>query len=160
MNYAHYINILIQGLNWMAVNLPWNAIIGSGALSVLLVGPNKMIKAWFKHHEQIMPFVVGAAGVLAVAIHGLMTVPAVQPALILVEGLAVAYGTQPFFKLMVKPLAAYLGAKIAKWWGERVAQAVHLDEARSALEPAGGISAPALAAAPVQRAITIQDFKR
>jgi hypothetical protein len=147
---VHASTNVINGLNWFAVHvigqIPWEAIAASGILSGLLLIPQKLIKKavddaekvavlpFIKlNREQIMIVLVGLAGLTASAIHYLVSTPTANPSLVALQGLAVSFGTQPFYFLIVKPLSAYIAEQVTK------AAAVDND-ITSAKVPEGGLN--------------------
>lgn len=135
-----YVEIARDALNWLAVTLPWDVIIESGALSgalaVLLVGPYRIVKRYFEHYKEVMTIVVGVGGVALTFGQYLLSTPQYAPQLAVLQGLAVAYGSQPFYKIVLKPLWMATTRAITK---KVVEYNQALSQPQVALEPAGGI---------------------
>lgn len=139
MSASEILNIIVNVLNWLATNLPIEAIVASGLLSTALLGPQKLVKKWFDHNEQVMILLVGVGGVLIAGANYLITTPSENPSIIALQGLALAFGSQPFYFIVVKPASRAIGA----WVTARVAEAAELKLARQAAVPAGSVlSAP------------------
>lgn len=107
-------NKAIDYLNYAATNIPWAAIAASGILSGLLLGPQKLIKKYVVHNEQVMIVLVGAAGLVVAGVHYLLTVPTTNPKFIALQGLALSFATQPFYFLLWKPAMAWFSGQLVK----------------------------------------------
>ena|SRR6476660_5187141 len=131
----------IQTLNQVATSIPWATIgqvIGaSGVLSFVLVPVKKKVDKWFVHHKQMMITLVGLGGVLIAATHYLMQTPTQNPGIIAMQGLMIAFVSQPFYLIIVKPLVSYIATTVAK----AAAFNEQVESAKSALEP---MDAPAV----------------
>jgi xanthosine utilization system XapX-like protein len=127
----HLLSILqtaYDGLNWFALNViaqvPWDAVAASGILSGLLLFPQKLIKKLVDdtqkvpfiklNREQFMICLVGLAGLAVSAVHYLLSVPTNNPSLVALQGLALSFGTQPFYFLAWKPFVKWFNAKVAQ----------------------------------------------
>lgn len=156
---VHIYNEVMVVLNWLAVNLPWGAIAASGILSGLLIGPQKAIKRWYERNEQIMITLIAIVGPTAMAawtyiLHHYGT----DPRIVVVQGLAISFMTQPFYFMVYKPYVINkLIPRVAKWIAAQVAAAEQLNEVKTAVEPAGGLPVAAPDAPKVS--VPIQDFK-
>lgn len=167
MDFLHYIKVAVDILNWIALNAPWEAIIASGVLSGLLVGPQKLVKKLFEHNEQVMILIVGCAGLLVAGGNYLLHTPTQEPTIVALQGLALAFGSQPFYFIIVKPLSK----RASVWFAARVAEASLIREARAAaaLEvaptpapapvPVADVVAPSSPSA-LHRSIDVQTFDR
>jgi xanthosine utilization system XapX-like protein len=131
-------------------------LLTSGILSGLLIGPQKAIKKWFEHNEQVMILTVAAAGMLVAGAHYLINTPSANPSIIAVQGLVLAFMTQPFYFIVWKPLMRKIGVSFIPWLREQIKEAESLNEVKTAVEPAGGLPAPALTEKPT---VPITDFK-
>lgn len=150
----HYVDIAITILNWVATHIPWDGLIASGLLSALLVGPQKVIKSWFTHNEPvIIGFITVLGPVLMLAWSYLIHQYGTDPSIVALQGLALAFATQPFYFIMVKPLYKKLAAYIAA----RIAEAANLNLVKSAKEPAGGLPL-AVGATPLASSIEVKTF--
>ena len=148
---VHIFNEVMTVLNWLSVNIPWGAVLASGLLSGLLIGPQKLVKRWFKRNEQVIITIIGIVGPTAVAawtylIHNYGT----DPRIVVVQGLAVSFATQPFYFMFWKPyVIGKLIPKTAKWIAVQVAEAEKLNAE----------TAPTPVAAAPKVTVPIQDFK-
>lgn len=145
----HLSHQVLDMLNYLATHVPWDAVLASGVLSGLLVGPKKLVEKWFKHNEQIMILVVGAAGLLVAGVNYLIHTPTQNPTIIAAQGLILAFMTQPFYFIVIKPVSRRLGV----WFSAQLANASLLNDARSVLQPAA--PAPVAKADPAALAKTI-----
>lgn len=129
MDFTQIITIVVQALNWLAVNIPWDLVIASGVLSPVLLA----IKKW-RHiqSEKVMMTLVLVLGMIGSAITYFLTVHSSDPTIIAVQGLMVAAMSQPFYYLVVKPFSVWLGGELAK------ARAYDA-EVKSAAIPADGL---------------------
>src|SRR3990167_1881552 len=92
-------------LNWIDINVPWEGVLASGVLSGILVGPQRLVKKWFKHNKIVIITFIGVLGpTLMFAWSYLLNTYPTAPQIVAVQGLALAFATQPFYYLMVKPL--------------------------------------------------------
>jgi len=109
---------IINFLNDVATNVPWatigEVVAASGLLSFILVPLKKPVANWFKHNEQMMITLVGVGGVLIAAANYLLTTPTQNPSIIAMQGFVVAFGSQPFYFIIVKPLLRWITKQIAK----------------------------------------------
>jgi hypothetical protein len=125
-------NNVFDFLNHVAVDIPWAAIgqvIGaSGVLSFTLVPVKKKVDDWFVHHKGVMVFLVGLGGVLMAALHYLLNTPTQNPGIIVVQGFVIAWVSQPFYRIIVKPFLQYISDKIANG-------AAFNEQVKSALTP-------------------------
>lgn len=120
-------------IHWSTILTVLQLVFVSTGLSALFVAPQKAIKKWFEHNEVI---IVGLIGVTSIAlmfawnylVHNYPT----NPHLTAIQGLALAFSTQPVYFIIVKPLAE----KVAIWWAKRVKEA---EAIRSAAVPAEGL---------------------
>jgi hypothetical protein len=125
-------NKLIDWLNYAAVNIPWEAVAASGVLSGLLLGPQKLVKKYVQHNEQVMIVLVGVSGIVVAGVHYLATAPTTNPKFIALQGLALSFLTQPFYFIVWKPLVKLLS--------DSFVQAAAVDEqVISAKVPAAGL---------------------
>jgi len=159
MDFVHIINQLVDGLNWAAKNVPWDALAASGLLSGLLVGPYKKIKKWFDHHEVVIIGLIGILGPLVTMVWSyLLHNYGTDPRIVLLQGLGVAFMTQPFYLILVKPGTKRLGA----WITAQVlaAQKLNIERSEGLTEPTTGVSVPTTSTVTVQSpSVPIQDFK-
>lgn len=154
----HLLHQIIDILNYAAVHIPWDAVLASGVLSGVLIGPQRAIKKWFEHNEQIMILTVAAAGLLVAGTHYLMTTPSANPSIIAVQGLVLAFMTQPFYFIVWKPLMRKIGVSFLPWLREQIKEAESLNDVTSAVEPVGGL--PAVTAEAAEKVtVPITDFK-
>lgn len=155
---AHIFHQILEILNYIAVHTPWDAVAASGLLSGILIGPQRAIKKWFEHNEQIMILTVGAAGILVAGTHYLISTPSVNPSIIAVQGLVLAFMTQPFYFIVWKPLMRKIGVSFIPWLREQIKEAESLNavDTPAAAVPAEPIAAPA----PSEKVtVPITDFK-
>jgi hypothetical protein len=100
----HHINVALN-------NIPWGAVAASGVLSPVLLA----VKKWFSvQSEKVMITLVAASGMLVAGANYLLHVPTHEPTIIALQGAAIAFGTQPFYFFIVKPLAAAVADQLAK----------------------------------------------
>jgi hypothetical protein len=119
---VHIFNEIMAALNWAAVNVPWAAVVASGVLPGLLLGPQKLFKRWFKNHEPwIIGFIAIVGPTITVAWSYILHHYGTDPHVVLLQGLALSFTTQPFYFMVWKPwivgklwpmLTAWLAAKI------------------------------------------------
>ena len=140
------LTIILNGLNFAAKNVPWDAILASGILSPLLLIPKRVVKKYFIHQEQVMIIVVGLAGLLVAAGNYLLHVPNQNPGIIAIQGAVLAFMTQPIYFIVVKPLCRKISAIIAV----EIAKAAAKDEVHSAAVPPEGL--------PITAPKVIEDF--
>ena len=108
---TEFLQTLLSGLNYLAVNIPWEAVVAGGVLSPLAVGVNKLIKA----QKPITKFtVVFMVAVLGCGINYILNTPVRDPSIIALQGAVVTFFAQPFYLLMVKPGFAWVGVQLAK----------------------------------------------
>jgi hypothetical protein len=113
----HYVQIIINGLNWVAVNAPWTTIATVAALTGFLTIPNKLLKKLFTddmQHRNIMQFVVvPATSIVMVGAEYIASTPTANLSLGLgvIRSLAIAYSTQPFWRFIVRPLISWIVAR-------------------------------------------------
>lgn len=143
---------LLTNLNSLAVHIPWSTLgeglLASGVLSAFLTAPYHFIKKWFEHHSEVMIVVVGLSGLAVSGVNYLLKTPTTDPTIVALQGFAIAFGTQPFYKLMLKPLFAWLTSLITA----KVEKAVEYNaELKSA-------AIPVTLAKP--QALPIQDFSQ
>jgi len=134
------VNEIINVLNWLATNIPWEAILASGVLTAFLQIPKQWVKKWFEHYDWVMLLLAGIGSLAIVTIDYLTNDPSFAPKFLPVYAAAMAYATQPFYKVMLKPLISWLSAQAAQ-------AAIQL-EAQSATEPATGLP---ITASPVEQ---------
>lgn len=134
---------VLEILNYVSANIPWDAVAASGVLSPLLVG----VKRWFSvQSERIMISLVILFAMLAAAGNYLLNVPSQDPGVIAVQGAVLAFMTQPVYFFVVKP--AY------KWFSGQLAKAAAFDEqVKANTEPVPVPSAAAASLAPVEPAV-------
>lgn len=122
-------------LNWLAVNVPWEAVLATGALTWALQLPKHWIKKWYKHYELIMILsaFVGSFGL--VVLNYVQSNPTFAPQLLAVQAAAMAWMTQPWYRLIVKPM----WAAAAKYLQTQISEAQFRHEAQTALVPANGL---------------------
>jgi hypothetical protein len=129
MNIAEILKQIVDVLNWIAINIPWEAVLASGALSTLLIGPQKLIKRWFEHNEQVIITFIGIVGpTLMFTYNYLIHHYPTDPQIVALQGLALSFATQPFYFVMVKPISKIFAARVAK-------AIAYNEEKRSALAP-------------------------
>jgi hypothetical protein len=156
----HLFNEVMTVLNWLARNVPWDAVAASGVLSGLLIGPQKIVKKWFEHNEPIIIAVIGLVGPLVVAswtylLHHYGT----DPRIVVLQGLAVSFMTQPFYFVVWKPFVLNrLAPQVRNWFASKVAAqfaaAREINEVRATAVPA-----PVSATVRTKTPVPIQDFK-
>lgn len=127
---------VINVLNWIALNIPWEAIVATGLITALLEAPKRWIKNIFVHYDWVMIILAGIVSLVVVTVNYLLNDPTYAPKLVPVIAAAMAYGTQPFYKILFKPaLTALIG-----FFGKQVAEARLRSEAqRAAQVPATGL---------------------
>lgn len=154
---VHIFNEVMTILNWLAKNIPWDAVVASGVLTGLLAGPQRLFKKWFDNHEPIIITLIAVTGPTVVAawtyiLHHYGT----DPRLVVLQGLAVSFMTQPFYFMVWKPFVVKkLVPKVAKWIAAQVAEAEKLNSDTDTPAPAIAAVVPA----PPKVAVPIQDFK-
>lgn len=120
---------IIDALNWIALNIPWDLVIASGVLSPVLLG----VKKWFSvQSEKVMMTLVIVFGAIGATVSYLVGVPTTDPTIIAVHGLVISALSQPFYYLLVKPASKWLSAELAK-------AAAFDAEVKSAAIPADGL---------------------
>lgn len=112
---TQYIQQVFDILNWIANNLSLLTVIAPAVLSGLYVAPQKVIKKWFVKNERVIITFIGTASVVIMfawsyLIHNYSTVPQV----VALQGLALAFSTQPFYFIMIKPLMARIAVYSAQ----------------------------------------------
>lgn len=122
-------------LNWLALNVPWEAILALPVISAILLVPKRFVKRVFVHSELIMILLVGVAGLVTSVGHYLSTTPELHPSIVALQGLAISFGTQPVYYALIKPLSRKAGA----WFVREISKASASIEARSAIVPEGGL---------------------
>lgn len=132
---THNLQTVIDALNWTTVNVPWAGIAASGALSAVLEAPKKLVQSWFVHDKVVMVSLVGIGGILIAGSHYLLANPDYGWSLVFLQGLAIAFGTQPFYRVLVKPASVAVGA----WLLQQAQKAVEYNDLKSAAVPAAGI---------------------
>jgi hypothetical protein len=131
----HVLAEVTNFLNWLATNLPISGIMASGALSAALVGPKQLVEKWFVHYKAVMITLVGIGGILIAGVHYMVASPDYSWQIVYLQGLAIAFGTQPFYRILIKPGAAALGA----WLLKQAEKAAQLNEAKTAKVPVSGL---------------------
>ena len=133
----------INVLNWIAVNVPWKEIFESGALTaavtVLLVPVYRIVKKYYDHHKEVMVIAVGLTGLVASYVQAYLSANPSRLGYASIRGFAIAFGTQPFYKIVLKPLTSVIVSGVSA----QIAKAKSLSEAQSAAVPAEGIPTPA-----------------
>lgn len=105
------IHSIADGLNYLAVHVPWAAVAASGILSPILL----FVKKWFSvQSEKVMISLVALSGMLVAGASYLLHVPTHDPSIIALQGAAIAFMTQPFYFFIVKPLAASVSEQLSK----------------------------------------------
>jgi hypothetical protein len=131
---ANHIAQNLQGLPWGDIG---SYVGASGILSVVLIKPYKWIKKYFDHHKEVMTIVIGVGGILLAAAHYLLTTPTQEPNIIVMQGLVISFLSQPFYKIILKPLTGFLVAKIVE------AETIKA-QAQTAIVPASGLPLPSI----------------
>jgi hypothetical protein len=131
----HVFNQLMAALNWVAVNVPWAAVVASGILPGLLMGPQRLFKRWFKNHE---PWIVGFIAVLGPVIVAtwsyILHHYGTDPRMALLQGLALSFSTQPFYFIVWKPwVIGKLWPMFANWIASQVQEAEHLNQEKASV---------------------------
>lgn len=127
---------VINVLNWIALNIPWEAIAATGVITALLEPIKKWVKKIFVHYDWVMVLLAGLVSLVVVTVNYLLNDPTYAPKLVPVIAAAMAYGTQPFYKILFKPALTALVGFVTK----QVAEARLRSEAqRAAQVPANGI---------------------
>jgi hypothetical protein len=102
---------ILHTVNAVLANVPWSAVAASGLLSPVLLA----IKKWFSvQSERVMISLVALSGMLVAGGSYLLHVPTHDPTIIALQGAAIAFGTQPFYFFIVKPIAASVEEQLAK----------------------------------------------
>lgn len=140
MDFSEILKQTIEILNYVATNVPLDAIIASGVLSPILLGFKKVFGV---NSEKVMITMVGIAGILVATGNYLLHVPTSDPTVIAMQGAVLAFMTQPFYFLLVKPASKRIGV----WAAAQLAKAqVYQDDVKSA-----AIASPAV--------VPISDFR-
>lgn len=109
--------------------IPWELVIASGILSPVALA----FKKWLHiQNEKVMMTMVLVFGLIGAAITYITTVPTDDPTIIAARGLMIAAMSQPVYYLVVKPIATWLSAELAK-------AAAFDAEVKSAAIPAEGL---------------------
>lgn len=123
------VHSILNVLNWIALNVPWDLVIASGLLSPVALG----FKKWRDiQSEKFMMTLVLILGVAGAAATYLMETPTTDPSIIAARGLMIAAMSQPWYFVIYKPAVKWLSAELAK------ARAFDA-EVRSAAIPAEGL---------------------
>lgn len=129
---------VVNALNWLATNIPWKEIFESGVLTgvltALLVPVYRIVKRVYDHYKEVMIVVVGLFGVGASFAAEWISANPKAPGAAFVTGLAIAFGTQPMYKV-----AKLFGAYLTRIWLANWNKAKELHEASSAKVPAEGL---------------------
>lgn len=124
---------IVKILNYLATNMPWEALVASGIISPLLVGIKKVLSV---QSERVMISLVLIVSILAATGHYLLTVPTSNPSIIAMQGAVLAFMTQPVYFFLVKPAS--------KWFSETLAAAAAFKaDVKSAAEPQQGLTTQA-----------------
>lgn len=136
---------LINALNWIAVNVPWNAILAAGILSPVMAGVSKLLRA----KKGLTKFLIFATGASVVATANvLLNMPSADPTVIATQTAVLGFLAQPFYLAMVKPFMQWFAGELAK-------AAAYDNEIKSAAVPAEGLP---IAPAPLVTPPVEQDF--
>lgn len=105
------LNTIANAVHWVAQNAPWAAVLAAGILSPILLAIKKKFKV---QSEKVMICLVAFAGLVVAGGNYLLHVPTQNPTIIALQGLAVAFMTQPFYFFIVKPLSIAVTEQLAK----------------------------------------------
>lgn len=102
---------ILDGANYLAVHVPWAAVIASPLVSGLIVA----IKKWFSvQSERVMISLVALVAMIVAGGNYLLHVPTHDPSIIAVQAAVLAFMTQPAYFFIVKPLAASIEQQLQK----------------------------------------------
>jgi hypothetical protein len=122
-------NEILDTINDVAKAIPWELVIASGVLSPAVLA----VKKWLGiQNEKVMMALVLVSGLIGAAVTYILSVPTDDPSIIAVRGLMIAAMSQPVYYLLVKPVATWLSAELAK-------AAAFDAEVKSAAIPEGGL---------------------
>lgn len=139
-----FLQTVLDILNWLGTNIPWEALAASGLLTVFLQVPKQWVKRLYKHYDWVMLALAFVGSLWLVTLEYLQDNPTIAPQLLVVHAAAMAYMTQPFYKLMVKPIST----KFVSFLSAQVAEAKRRSAAQAATEPSTGLP---LTASPVEQ---------
>ena len=95
--------VVLHALNIFAEHI-WPILVASGIISALMIKPYKIIKKFFVHHEQVMLITIGTVTFLATNLVYLANTPNVEPWIVQLYAGTIAFMTQPFWKIILKPM--------------------------------------------------------
>jgi hypothetical protein len=129
---------IVRVLNWIAINIPYEAILASGVLSGVVQLVKDKLKHLFKHYNAAILVLISVSSVALVTMDYLLSDPTYAPKFVPIYAAAIAFGTQPAYRM---------GKSIVGFFANQIAEANRRSEAqKSALEPLGGIPVTASAA--------------
>lgn len=107
----HIANTIAKvGQHVFEVIIPY--IAASGVISTLMVAPYKYIKRWFEHHKTIMILLIGVVSLVVANVVYVFRTPSSDPGIAQLQGLTIAFVTQPIYLIVIKPLGEALRRRL------------------------------------------------
>jgi hypothetical protein len=130
---VHIFNEIMAALNWLAVNVPWDGLVAAGVMTGLLTFPKQLFKRWFANHEPwIIGFIAVVGPTLVAAWSYILHHYGTDPHVVLLQGLALSFTTQPFYFIVWKPLViGKLWPAFTSWIASKIKDAEQLNREKA-----------------------------